>query len=295
MAGANSEGLKLIQFGYEESSPGGEKWEVEDLTFGTFNLVVGRNATGKSRLLRTIARVAMELSANAPGNGGKIKYSLRLNSEDSGAKEAWARATQFFPFTGEMKLRREAGRISAAEAFKVGCEDFGAAFHEHLLQKITACGYEISDITEVTCDVEGCKLELKETKRREKTDFRNLSQAQQRAVTFLVFLTLLELEGKPATVLVDDFAEGLDFDRARRMAQMVLKAHRDGPLQLILTSDDRNVMNVVPLENWTVLEEAGTKTRVFNYQNSKQKFDDFKFTGLTNFDFFSMDFAQESE
>ena len=34
--------------------------------------------------------------------------------------------------------------------------------------------------------------------------------------------------------------------------------------------------------------------RVLNYENSKELFEEFKFTGLSNFSFFEMDFANSS-
>ena len=84
-----------------------------------------------------------------------------------------------------------------------------------------------------------------------------------------------------------------------QVGQCAAMASRSGPAspnttlaEFILATNDRYVMNVVPLESWTVLVDDTNRTKVFNYFNSKQKFDDFKFTGLSNFDFFSMDFAR---
>jgi hypothetical protein len=125
------------------------------------------------------------------------------------------------------------------------------------------------------------------------TSLRKLSQAQQRTLTLLTYMTLLERSKTPASLLIDDFGEGLDFESARRLTTLVLRISEAAPLQFIIATNDRYVMNVVPLEFWTVLVDDAKRTRVFNYSNSKQKFDDFKFTGLSNFDFFSMDFARQ--
>jgi hypothetical protein len=54
-------------------------------------------------------------------------------------------------------------------------------------------------------------------------------------------------------------------------------------------------MNKVPLQSWTVLQREGGRIRVFNYQNSKATFDDFKFTGLSNFDFLAYDVVNGSK
>jgi hypothetical protein len=49
-------------------------------------------------------------------------------------------------------------------------------------------------------------------------------------------------------------------------------------------------MNIVPLENWSIIHRTAKKSVVFNIHNSKEKFDEFAFTGLNNFDFFGTEF-----
>ena len=41
-------------------------------------------------------------------------------------------------------------------------------------------------------------------------------------------------------------------------------------------------MNNVPLEEWSVLQRKANHVIVKNYANSKEIFEDFKFTGLSN-------------
>ena len=49
-------------------------------------------------------------------------------------------------------------------------------------------------------------------------------------------------------------------------------------------------MNAVPLEDWAVLHRKGGICKVYNYNNSREAFEEFKFTGLSNFDFFATNF-----
>ena len=287
--------MKLIGFNYKESSSSGEPWRVEDLTFSDFNLIVGRNATGKSRLLRSIVRSAAAISGEDQSPGRKFEFEVRFDEDFPEANLDWARRLQYFPFAGEMLFKRSRStsevRLAAAELFKLGSDTFGDIFQERVLQHIVDAGYSISEITQVDRGPGARSLEFKESKRRTNTALRHLSQAQQRITIFFVYLTFLELDKRPATILVDDFAEGLDFEHSAKLAKKILRDYANLPLQFIVATNDRYVMNVVPLERWTVLVEEGETTRVFNYHNSKQKFDEFKFTGLSNFDFFSMDFA----
>jgi hypothetical protein len=52
-------------------------------------------------------------------------------------------------------------------------------------------------------------------------------------------------------------------------------------------------MNKVPLQEWSLLQRTGGQVRVRNYENSRAIFDEFKFTGLSNFDFLATDFINE--
>jgi len=49
-------------------------------------------------------------------------------------------------------------------------------------------------------------------------------------------------------------------------------------------------MNTVEIENWAVLHRDGNKISLYNYENSKEIFEEFKFTGLNNFDFYASEF-----
>jgi energy-coupling factor transporter ATP-binding protein EcfA2 len=306
----------LSKFNYWEQKGPGEEWQIEGLVFGPFNLVVGRNATGKTRLLKAIARAAAEQSGEATRFVGSARFEtvlpdVRENSEFPEAKNAtgpelarwrseasaeWGRRVQYFPFAGKMNLKAPGQdgafvRLELAEAFRHGEARLGAGFHQRVVEWMNEVGYPINDIQVEESAKGGYALAVKEVKRTALTPFSRLSQGEQRALTFLTFLARLEAENKAATVLVDDFGEGLDFERARRATEFLLRRMPESKLQFIIATNDRYVMNTVPLEYWTVLVEEGNRTRVFNYANSKQKFDDFKFTGLNNFDFFSMDFA----
>jgi hypothetical protein len=54
-------------------------------------------------------------------------------------------------------------------------------------------------------------------------------------------------------------------------------------------------MNKVPLETWTLIRRKAGIAEVSNYANSKKMFDEFKFTGLNNFDFFATNFLSEAK
>lgn len=118
------------------------------------------------------------------------------------------------------------------------------------------------------------------------TDQIAMSDGMFRVLAILVHVNLAILRKSATTVLVDDIGEGLDFDRSVRLIELLRAKASASGLQLVMSTNDRFVMNHVPLEEWTVLHRSGNKVSVRNYLNSKEYFDQFKMTGLSNFSFF---------
>ena len=94
-------------------------------------------------------------------------------------------------------------------------------------------------------------------------------------------------------MLIDDIGEGLDFERSTALIKLLIDKAKESAVQLIMTTNDRFTMNSVPLEYWSVIHRVGGKCRVFNYDNSRKIFDEFVYTGLSNFDFFATEFYEK--
>ena len=84
----------------------------------------------------------------------------------------------------------------------------------------------------------------------------------------------------------------MDYERATAIINLLISKAKTYELQLIMTSNDRFVMNKVPLEYWSVLKRKGGIVKMFNSRNSQKQFDQFKYLGLNNFDFFASDFFE---
>ena len=54
-----------------------------------------------------------------------------------------------------------------------------------------------------------------------------------------------------------------------------------------MSTNDRFVMNNVPLEYWSVMQRFANESKIYNMGNSEKQFKDFELTGLNNFDFFT--------
>jgi hypothetical protein len=114
-----------------------------------------------------------------------------------------------------------------------------------------------------------------------------------RALAIIIHLNYAILASKPSCIVIDDIGEGLDFDHSCKLIDLVRRKALESTAQLIMSTNDRFVMNKVPLREWSVLRRAGGRVAVHNYKNSPRHFEEFEFTGLSNFDFFATDFLDE--
>ncbi len=119
---------------------------------------------------------------------------------------------------------------------------------------------------------------------------RDMSQGMFRAFSVLVRLNRYILKGKTACIVIDDIGEGLDFSRAKLLVNLLVKKAESSGIQLIMSTNDSFIMNTVAIEKWAVLHRDGNKISLYNYENSKDIFEEFKFTGLNNFDFYASEF-----
>ena len=118
----------------------------------------------------------------------------------------------------------------------------------------------------------------------------HISQGMFRALALVIHLNINTLSENKKTIIVDDIGEGLDFSRAMGIINLLMeKTHEDGN-QLLMTSNDRFIMNEIPLKYWSLLKRDGRRVSVYNEHNAKKSFDQFKYIGLNNFDFFASDF-----
>lgn len=115
----------------------------------------------------------------------------------------------------------------------------------------------------------------------------DLSQGMMRYLCLLIYIEYLISKNKKATLLIDDLGEGLDYKRAIELGKMLFNLCKENNIQLIATSNDSFLMDVIDIDYWNVLERNGKVVSAINIVNSPKLFEDFRYTGLSNFDFFS--------
>ena len=108
-----------------------------------------------------------------------------------------------------------------------------------------------------------------------------------RAIGLLTIFHYSKFQKNRDTLLIDDIGEGLDFDRSKKIIEILMEEAEKGFMQLIMTSNDRFVMNTMPIQWWSVIQREGNKINIYNNQNSRDAFEEFEEWGFNNFDFLS--------
>ena len=187
--------------------------------------------------------------------------------------------------------------------FKLGEKELGEQFIESIKLDMLSVGYRIDEIGTKTPstsifqednsyfpEVKQQYIYVQESDLKDKTEQSIISQGMFRVLSLIIQINYSLLAKKPSCILIDDIGEGLDFERSSAMIELLIKKAETGLVQLIMTTNDSFVMNGVPLDYWSVIERKPGLAKLHNIHNSKQIFDDFKFIGLNNFDFFETQF-----
>ena len=222
----------------------------------------------------------------------------------------WALSLRRFDFSGDLGKSRYALKssfeereidlsitvsslvpvISVAEASFKG-------FRELVLNDMREIGYSLEDFGIMHFSEHFSKVDqdryavyTTEVGLEKQVSQRDMSQGMFRAFSVLVQVNYYILSGQKGFVIIDDIGEGLDFSRAKQLVQVLIAKAGEAMIQLIMSTNDSFIMNAVDIEHWAVIMREGHKISLYNYENSKEIFEEFKFTGLNNFDFYASEF-----
>ena len=183
--------------------------------------------------------------------------------------------------------------------FKKGKKEFPKEFINNVTQDLNDIGYDIESVDlnaqnsiQIQSPVQAklIGLVIKERDRDAFTDQNSMSDGLFRALSILIHFNYYELAKKSGCVLIDDIGEGLDFERSSKLIKLLISKAKKIGIQLIMSTNDKFVMNGTDLDYWQVISRHGSSVNVFNKRNSPKIFEDFRFVGLNNFDFFATDF-----
>lgn len=205
--------------------------------------------------------------------------------------------TNFAIFQPNAPKVNEKDENAAIALFKAGFEEFKETFVESIKSDMAKVGYKISQVfvgpqfifqyvPQVPSATVG--LSVREEGLEGITDQTMMSAGMYGVLALLIHVNYLALKKNVTCILIDDIGEGLDYERSCQLIQLLRYKAEHSRLQIVMSTNDPFVMDEVPLEEWAVLQRSGSKVRVRNIDNSRQAFEDFKFTGLSNFSFFEL-------
>lgn len=113
-----------------------------------------------------------------------------------------------------------------------------------------------------------------------------------RVVAMLTYLYHLSVDSKGGLILIDDLGEGLDYHRSTKLGKHVCDFCGDKGIQVVLTTNDSFLMNVIDIDCWNILSRKGSVVSSVSRGTDPDLFDSFKLTGLSNYDLFRSDFME---
>lgn len=193
------------------------------------------------------------------------------------------------------------------EIFVLGKREHHNAFTQRIIDDMNRIGYQITKIeTKVpsffksnisppeNLDEDSDNLPkflyVQEDGLKSVTEQSEISQGMFRALSLFIQINYAILSDQPSCIIIDDIGEGLDFQRSSAIIKLLIEKAKTGLVQLIMTTNDENIMNGVPLEYWSVIERQPGVAKLHNYANSPEQFEQFKHIGLNNFDFFASEY-----
>jgi len=191
--------------------------------------------------------------------------------------------------------------------FESALKEGGKKFKQDILDDINKIGYTLTNIGttkehEFRQIVSTSSLEtpsllyIQEKGINDKIFQGEISQGMFRVLSLIIQIRYLEYaQAFSPCILIDDIGEGLDYERSTNLIKYVSEKAQtfEDQMQLIMTTNDRFVMNIIDLKYWIIIDKEENKINFYNQDNSEKLFSKFKKVGLNNFDFFSGEYYKE--
>ena len=271
------------------------------------NLLLLREESGRGEIYTT--QLGKNIEFQLPENKLAISRRDKLQYPYLEKLHKWAKNFHLYSFGSSMNQEYGKQMIEKdalldgnsdipVEVFIIGNIEFAKKFRMTVLSSMCKIGYDLLDIDAerwlyLSKNIQSEHYTLFITEKDIKSLIlqKDISQGMFRALSIIIHLTYHAMMKIPTTILIDDIGEGLDFDRSTKLIKLLIElAEKNDNIQLIMSTNDRYVMNNVPFKYWQLIDRKEGECKVYNYQNSKEKFDEFKYTGLNNFDFLATDF-----
>lgn len=152
-------------------------------------------------------------------------------------------------------------------------------------------GYHINEITPLKVDQFNI-ITLKEEGVTVPLFSSSMSNGMLRVFYILTYMSYIATIESAKTFLIDDLGEGLDYSRSARLSKMMFDYCEAHDIQLIVTSNDKFLMNAIDLNHWIILQRYGDEVKTYSRSTYPDMFTKFRKMGLNNFDILSTDFIE---
>jgi len=186
--------------------------------------------------------------------------------------------------------------------FMHGEKEFGPEFNKRIVAGMAKVGYHIEELSADAPEriqvapfgQHPYWLSVKEQDLPGETSQGEMSQGMFRCLSLIIQLVYSLMSDEANCVLVDDIGEGLDFERASALIKYMLASAEESNIQLLMATNDRFVMNNVPLKHWMIAQRTRNCVNYVSTRNAPKVFQRFEETGLSNFDMFASRFYENS-
>lgn len=117
-----------------------------------------------------------------------------------------------------------------------------------------------------------------------------LSNGMFRVICSLLYMMYCSTLSKTRCLIMDDLGEGLDYMRSTLLGKQMFDFCERNDIQLIATSNDSFLMDIIDLKYWIILRREGCNVSSLDNKKNADLFERFARTGLSNFDLLSSNF-----
>lgn len=330
-------------------------WSLEDMSsLEVTNLLVGRNASGKTRIINSLLNVTSFLCGKPKmfkdrdfytqiilvgsndviieysfevSNGRVVSEILKLNEKvivNRNEEKAYLKDDLISPPADKLvvQVRRDRDVYPEIEEIMdwaegvtfISCSNLnpytiygpnelinpipfsemvGTLSDEErnsVIKSAHQLGYDILSIRSIEFNSDLKYVSIEEKGVKDKIIDFQLSNGMMRVLYLLCYIEYMKQCKKCNMLLIDDLGEGLDYYRATLLGQKIFDACKTRGVQMIASSNDSFLMDVIDLSHWQILVSNKKSIITLNNKNSSDLFVNFRMTGLSNFDLFSSDF-----
>ena len=230
---------------------------------------------GQSLIMRERFSAAMYNDNQVSPPAGKLLIQVRRDTQRYPEIEEiirWAEHTSMFVFSN------------------ITTSPISEEKQKRLLTFMHELGYEIDRIEEYQRENGSKMLHIYEKGIENPMTPFELSNGMFRVFCVLLYMLYCSTLADARCLIIDDMGEGLDYMRSTRLGKIMFNYCEENHIQLLATSNDSFLMDAVDLQYWNILQRKGGRVYSLNNKNSKELFERFVRTGLSNFDILSSNF-----